>query len=156
MHMDWHYPPPPATTTDLHNPSPPPCHTYTPLTFTPLLHLPGFHRRACTQQTQLTHTPQCAHWCLHSPAPVPPPRPFPHRRRSCTVCTPPGSKVNLTALEWGAPDQVLASSLGADSLSPGSKSVLWASVPLFIEGCFLLPNLKGSRAGSDFAHEHSA
>ena len=39
----------------------------------PLLcsHWPGFHSCAHIRHTQLTHTPHCAHSCLHSPAPAP-------------------------------------------------------------------------------------
>lgn len=121
----------------------------------PCSHLPGFHRCACTQHTQLTHTPQCARWCPHSPAPVPPPAPPPLPQVLRCLCT---SQVRGKphSTRWGAPDQVLASSLGADSLSPGSTPVLWASVPLFIEESCLLPNLKGYHAGSDFAQKHPA
>ena len=60
MHMDWHYPPPPATTADLHNPPPLPCHTYIPLTFTPLLTLAQLPQM-CLHSTYPvdTHTPVC-------------------------------------------------------------------------------------------------
>ena len=117
MHMDWHYPRPlPPQQTFTINPRFPAILTSHSLSL-PCSHLPGCHRYACTQHTQLKHTPQCARWCLHSlhlSLPPPPPLPqVPHCLRTSQVRGKPHSTGE------GAPDPVLASSLGADSLSQG-------------------------------------
>ena len=151
--MDWHYPLPPATTADPHNPPRLPCHTHIPLTSTPLLTLARLPQ-LCSHSTYPVDTPHCAHSCLHSPAPAPcqPPPQLPQVLH-CLNTSQVKGKPHSTRV--GAPDRVSASSLGADSLSSGSMPVLWASVPFFIEGCCLLPNLKGYHAGSDFARAPS-
>ena len=155
MHMDWHYPLPPATTADPHNPPRLPCHTHIPLTSTPLLTLARLPQ-LCSHSTYPvdTHTPLCT-LVPTQPCTCPlstPPPPLPQVLH-CLNTSQVKGKPHSTGV--GAPDRVSASSLGADSPSPESMPVLWASVPLFIEGCCLLPNLKGYYAGSDFARAPS-